>query len=72
MSQRVGTDIAYLLRLRAPEEREAGLLSLALAQEHAEARMAARGGRPYTPSTLELLEEARGEAGADADKSSPS
>jgi hypothetical protein len=61
MSQRVVTDITELLRPRTPEEREAGLHALVLAQQHAEARMAERGGRPYTPSTLELLEEARGQ-----------
>jgi hypothetical protein len=65
MSQRVVTDIAELLRPRTPEEREAGLRALALVQQHAEARAAARGGRPLSPSWTELIEEMRREEDGD-------
>jgi hypothetical protein len=65
MSQRVVTDIAELLRPRTPKEREAGLRALALVQQHAEARAAARGGRPLSPSWTELIEEMRREEDGD-------
>ena len=66
MMQRMTTDASELLRPLTPEEREAGLLALEMVRQHAEQRMAERGGRPYAPSSTELLEQIRREEEDDA------
>jgi len=44
-----------------PEQRERGLAAIARLRELNDEIMAERGGRPFSPSALELLDEAREE-----------
>ncbi len=44
-----------------PEQRERGLAAMARLRELNDELLAERGGRPFSPSSLELLDEARDE-----------
>lgn len=60
-AMKIVDDLSQLPARLTPEEREQGLAALGRIRERQARLLAERGGRPFEPSSLELLDEIREE-----------